>query len=63
MKVGLGVVGVLVLLVDNGILGSAGPGADVGTGILSDVLVRFLGGLRPGALDGLRDVVGGVLKC
>lgn len=52
----------LVLLVDEGILGSGGTGGDVGVVILSDGLVALLGGLSASALDGLGDVVGGVLR-
>lgn len=62
MDIGLGVVGHLVLLVDESILGSAGTGADLGIVALGDILVGLLGCLGTGALDGLRDVVGGVLK-
>lgn len=59
--VGLGVVGDLVLLVDDGVLGGASAGADAGVVVLGDVLVGLLGSSGTGALDGLRDVVGGVL--
>lgn len=62
MDIGLGVVGDLILLVDESILGSAGTGADLGIVALGDILVGLLGCLGTGALDGLRDVVGGVLK-
>lgn len=61
MDIGLGVVGLLVLLVNDGVLGGAGAGADVGVAVLGDVLVGLLGSLGAGALDGLGDVVGGVL--
>lgn len=61
MDVGLGVVGLLVLLVNDGVLGGAGAGADVGVAVLGDVLVGLLGSLGTGALDGLGNVVGGVL--
>lgn len=61
MDIGLGVVGKLVLLVEEGILGSAGAGGDVGIAALSDTLVGLLGSLSSSALEGLRDVVGGVL--
>jgi hypothetical protein len=59
--VGLGVVGDLVLLVDDGILGGAGAGTQAGIVVLGDVLVGLLGSLGTGALNGLSDVVGGVL--
>lgn len=61
MDISLGVVGELVLLVNNGILGGAGTGGDLGIVVLSDVLVGLLGSLSASALDGLGDVVGGVL--
>lgn len=53
--------GLLVLLVNKGILGSAGTGAQLSVVILGDLLVGLLGSLGTGALDGLRDVVGGLL--
>ena len=61
MDIGLGVVGELVLLVGNGILSGAGTGGDVGIVVLSDILVCLLGSLSASALNGLGDVVGGVL--
>lgn len=61
VDIGLGVVGNLVLLVEDGILSGAGAGAQAGIVVLSDVLVGLLGSLGTGALDGLGDVVGGVL--
>ena len=61
MDISLGVVGNLVLLVNDGILGSAGAGRELGIVALSDVLVGLLGSLGTGALDGLSDVVGGLL--
>jgi hypothetical protein len=61
VDIGLGVVGELVLLVDSGILSGAGPGGDVGIVVLSDILVCLLGSLSASTLDGLSDVVGGVL--
>lgn len=62
MHIGLGVVGLLVLLVTDGVNGSVRTGAQLGVGVLGDVLVGLLGGRGTGALDGLGDVVGGVLK-
>lgn len=62
MDIGLGVVGLLVLLVEDSILGSAGAGADLGIVVLGDLLVGLLGSLSTGALDGLGNVVGGVLE-
>ena len=53
--------GLLVLLVEDGVLGGGGAGADAGIAVFGDVLVGFLGGGGAGALDGLGDVVCGVL--
>lgn len=61
MDISLGVMRVLVLLIPEGVLRSAGTGADAGVGVLGDLLVGLLGSLSAGALDGLGDVVGGVL--
>lgn len=61
MHIGLNIVGLLVLLVDEGILGSRGTSADLGVAVLGNLLVGLLGGLGTGALNALRDVVGGVL--
>ena len=61
MGVGLGVVGDLVLLVDDGILGGAGASAQAGVAVLGDVLVGLLGSLSSSALNGLSDVVNGLL--
>jgi hypothetical protein len=57
----LDVVGLLVLLVKDGVLGGGGAGAEACVAVLGDVLVGFLGGGGAGALDGLGDVVCGVL--
>jgi len=57
VDISLGVVGSLVLLVDDGILCGGSTGAQAGIGVLGDVLVGLLGSLGTGALDGLRDVV------
>lgn len=61
MDISLDVVGLLVLLVDNGILGSGGAAGEACIAVLCNALVGFLGGFGSGALDGLSDVVGGVL--
>jgi hypothetical protein len=61
VDIGLGVVGELVLLVDHSILSGTGTGGDLGIIVLSDVLVGLLGSLSASTLDGLGDVVGGVL--
>jgi hypothetical protein len=61
VDIGLGVVGELVLLVGNGILSGAGTSGDLGIVVLSDILVCLLGSLSASALNGLGDVVGGVL--
>lgn len=50
----------LVELVTNRVFGSRGTGAEGGVAVLGDFLVGLGGGFRGGALDGLRDVVGGV---
>lgn len=61
MDISLGVVGRLVELVSNCILGGSGTGAQVCVAVLGNILVGLLGSLRAGALDGLRNVVCGVL--
>lgn len=53
--------GLLVLLVDNSVLGGSSTAGDAGIRVLGDVLVGFLGCSSTTALDGLRDVVNGVL--
>jgi hypothetical protein len=62
VEISFGVVGRLVLLVDNGILGGAGARGEACVVVLGDVLVGLLGGLGTGALDGLGDVVCCVLE-
>lgn len=62
VDISLGVVGLLVLLVTESVDGSVGTGAQLGVGVLGDVLVGLLGSGGTGALDGLGDVVGGVLE-
>lgn len=58
----------MLLLVDLVASGVKGAGGTVGEGVLAGdvalglLLVGLLGGGGGGALDGLRDVVGGVLK-
>lgn len=52
----------LVKLVSNGILGSSGTAAEGCIAVLRNLLVGLLTGGGTGALDGLRDVVGGVPK-
>jgi hypothetical protein len=61
VDIGLGVVGDLVLLVDNGILGGAGTGGNLSIVVLGDVLVGLLGSFGTGALNGLGDVVHALL--
>lgn len=61
VNIGLGVMRLLVLLVDDRILGRAGTGAQIRIRVLGHLLVGLLGGLGTGALDGLGNVVGGVL--
>lgn len=62
VSIGLNIVGLLVLLVDDGILSGGSAASEAGIVVLGDTLVGFLGGSGSGALDGLRDVVGGVLS-
>jgi hypothetical protein len=61
VNIGLGVMRLLVLLVDDRILGRAGTGAHLRIRVLGHLLVGLLGALGTGALDGLGNVVGGVL--
>lgn len=61
VDIGLSVMDVLVLLVTESVNGSVSASADAGIGVLGDLLVGGLGGLGTSTLDGLRDVVGGVL--
>jgi hypothetical protein len=51
----------LVLLVDDGVLGGSGARGEAGVAVLGDVLVGLLGGSGTTLLDGLGNVVGGVL--
>lgn len=53
--------GLLVLLVNDGVLGGSGTRGEGSVGVLSDVLVGLLGGSGTSALDGLGNVVDGVL--
>lgn len=62
MDISLGIVGRLILLVDEGVLCGRGARADACVAVLCDLLVGLLGGLSTGTLDGLRDVVGSVLS-
>jgi hypothetical protein len=59
--VSLDIMGRLVLLVDGGILGGSGSRPKACVGILRDVLVCLLGCSGASSLDGLRNVVCGVL--
>lgn len=61
VDISLGVVGSLVLLVNGGILCGSGAGAQACVRVLGDLLVGLLGSLSTGTLDGLSDVVAGVL--
>lgn len=61
VDISLGVVGGLVLLVNDGILCSSCAGAERCVAVLGNRLVGLLRCLSTGALDGLSDVVGGVL--
>lgn len=61
MDISLGVVLGLIHLVSNGILGSRGTRSEGRVSVLGDLLVGLLRGSGTGALDGLGNVVGGVL--
>ena len=61
VNIGSAVVLLLVHLVTDGVLGSGGAGADGGVAVLGNLLVGLLGGGGESALNGLRDVVGGVV--
>jgi hypothetical protein len=61
VDISLGVVGGLVQFVSDGVLGGGGTAADAGVVVLGDRLVGLLGCLGAGTLDGLGNVVGGVL--
>jgi hypothetical protein len=62
VDISLGVVAGLVDLVSNSILCGSGAGAEAGVAVLGNLLVGLLGSLGTGALDGLGNVVGGVLE-
>lgn len=62
MDISLGVMARLVELVSNGILCGSGAGAEACVVVLGNLLVGLLGSFRTGALDGLGNVVGGVLE-
>lgn len=61
VDISLGVVGGLVLLVDDGILGGSSTAAQACVVVLGDVLVGLLGSFGTCAVDGLGHVVCGVL--
>ncbi len=61
VDISLGVVGSFVDLVRDGILSGRGTRGQACVRVLGDRLVGLLGCLSTGALDSLRDVVGGVL--
>jgi hypothetical protein len=61
VDIGLSIMDLLVLLVEESVLGSGGTGGEVGVVVLGDFLVDLLGGGGSGALNGLGDVVDGVL--
>lgn len=62
MDIGLDIVAVLVDLVTDSIDGSVGTSAQLGIGVLGNLLVGLLGSSRAEALDGLSNVVDGVLR-
>lgn len=61
VKIGLGIVRLFVLFVDDSILSSGGTGAQLGFVILCNLFVGLLGHPGTGALDRLRNIVCGVL--
>jgi hypothetical protein len=61
VDISLGVVGSLVLLVDDGVLGGSGTAGKACVVVLGDLLVGLLGCLSTSSLNGLGDVVCGVL--
>lgn len=61
MDICLGVVGSLILLVDDSVLGGSGTGGDACVTVLGNLLVGLLGSLSTGTLDGFGNVAGGVL--
>lgn len=61
MDIGLGLVVGLVDLVTDGVDSSVGTGGQLGVAVLGDLLVDLLGGTGASTLDGLGDVVDGVL--
>jgi hypothetical protein len=62
VDISLGVVGSLVLLVDDGVLSGGGTAGKACIVVLGDVLVGLLGSCGTSALDSLSGVVGGVLE-
>lgn len=58
----LGIVLLLRGLVGDGVLAGSQAGSEAGIRVLGDALVGLLGCLGTSALDGLGDVVGGVLR-
>lgn len=61
VNIGLSIVRLLVLLVDNSILGSGGASAQLGIVVLCDLLVGLLGSLSTSSLHGLGNIIGSVL--
>ena len=61
VEIGRLVVLLLVELVTDGILGGGGTSANASVGVLGDLLVGLLAAGGSSALDGVSDVVGGVL--
>lgn len=62
MQIGLYVMRLLVLLVEDGVLSSASAGAQLGVIILGDLLIGLLRDLGTSALNRLGNVVGSVLR-
>lgn len=55
--------GNFVLLIDKSVLGGGGASGDIGIVVLGNLLVALFGGFSTSALDGLTDVLSGVLGC
>lgn len=62
MDISLSVVGSLVLLVDDGVLGGSGTARKACVVVLGDLLVGLLGCLSTSSLNSLGDVVCGILE-
>lgn len=61
VNVGLDIVGLFILLVNDGILGSSGTGAQLGIFVLGDFFVGVLRSTGASTLNSFGDIVGGIL--